>query len=72
MSLVHAIVLSLSYAWGDEISLEAGEHSYAWSCKAHIETEAAPMVLTWSPSEGFGARSDVSVTGYSTRMMWCP
>ncbi len=71
MQLLPALTLALSYTWGGPAALEVGAGVYGMSCRTHTTAEAFPVVLTWTPADGFGARSDVSVTQFDSHMVWC-
>lgn len=72
MTILPALTLALSYVWGAPApSIELGAGGYAWNCRARTEVQAQPLILTWSPEDGFGARSDAEVNQYAGRMFWC-
>ncbi|MCI4340583.1 MAG: hypothetical protein L3J73_04885 [Thermoplasmata archaeon] len=65
------IMLTLSYTWGGAAEVSVSPETLAWSCPSRTEVTTAPLELTWSPADGFGAKSSVSVSQYAQHPIYC-
>lgn len=63
--------LTIGYTWGGALEVSASPELVSWSCSVRGEYTLAPLELTWSAAEGFGARSSVAVSQYAERPIYC-
>lgn len=65
------VALSVGYTWGGTLELSVSPETLLWSCAARGEYTLAPLELTWSSGDGFGARSSASVSQYAEHPIYC-
>lgn len=65
------VALSVAYTWGGAVEIGVSPQATAWTCTSRSEFEVSPLELTWSPADGFGARSSVTVSQYVQRPIYC-